>query len=127
MYYQHQFNIFQEFRGHIMARLAAILIPTTTTGAGNGPSDYVLTLSTSTAQTVPLFQNAIFVIQASAAVSISFYSSKGTAFPAVATTCYSIPSGTQTTFDLGQANDTISVVATAGSGATVWIKVLSVV
>lgn len=110
-----------------MARMASILIPATTTGSGAGPSDFVATLLTTTPQSFLLGKNAIFVINASAAISISFYSSQGTAFPAAAATCYSIPANQQTTFDLGQANDTISIMATAGSGASAYIKLLSVV
>jgi hypothetical protein len=110
-----------------MARLASILIPVTTTGAGAGPSDYVVSLVTTAAQNFLLGNNAIFVINSGAAVSISFYSSKGTAFPASPTTCYSIPANQQTTFDLGQANDTISICNTATGTNTAYIKLLSVV
>lgn len=107
-----------------MARQSAILIPTSTQGTGSGPSDWVIAL-TGLSSTIFLGTNVLFVIQSTVACNISFGSSKGTVLAPTATNSYQIPLGQQTTFDLGQANDTIQLfTATAG---TVYIKILSVV
>ena len=112
-----------------MARMASVLIPSSTnaTGVGAGPSDFVLTLATTANTSVKLGTNQVFVMNATSAVSVSFYSSQGGAVTANVSNHYSVPASQQTTFDMGQANDTVSITATAGGGATVYMKILSVV
>jgi hypothetical protein len=116
-----------------MARMASILIPTSTTGTGTGPSDYVIALTGGTASAaITLGKNAIFVIQfaptaaptAPVGLNISFGNATGTLLTPSATNSYQIPSSQQTTFDLGQNNDSLELFS-AVSGIA-YIKVLSV-
>jgi hypothetical protein len=107
-----------------MARQSAILIPTSTQGTGAGPSDWVISL-TGQSSVIKLGANAIFVINCTSAVNISFGNSAGSVLAPTATNCYQIPASQQTTFDLGQANDSIQLFTT--SAGVVYIKVLSVV
>jgi hypothetical protein len=109
-----------------MARQSAILIPTSTIASATGPSDYVFSLLTTVAQSQLLFNNCTFVIWSPGQIAIAFYSSKGGAVVAASATCYNIPANQQTTFDLGQACDTISIVNQTSGTNPVYIKVLSV-
>lgn len=99
-----------------MARMSAILIP--------GSQAAIKIAGLTTAQTQLLGKNTIFVINADADINIEFYNSAGGALVASALS-YRIPANQQTTFDLGNANDTISLFAAAS--ANVYIKILSVV
>lgn len=116
-----------------MARFASILIPTSTTGTGNGASDYVIAITANTpSSAITLGKNAIFVIQFAptaapttpVGLNISFGNSAGTIVVPSATNCYQIPSSQQTTFDLAQNNDSIELFSTVAG--TAYIKVLSV-
>lgn len=109
-----------------MSRQASVLIPRTSI-ASPSSSDQVITLVAGTAQTITLNKYAVFVINATAAINIAFGAVASASFlVATASNCYSIPLGQQTVFDLGPTNDSISIVATGGAGATVYIKVLAV-
>jgi hypothetical protein len=99
-----------------MARQSAILIPASVAATKIA--------ALTSAQTVVLGINTIFVINADQDINIEFYNSKGGALVA-SVASYRIPSGQQTTFDMGNANDTISLFA--ASSANVYIKQLSVV
>lgn len=114
-----------------MARMASILIPTSTigtAGAGNGPTDWVVALAGSGTTQISLGKNAIFVINATQPVGITFGNAAGTILAPTTTNCYQIPASQQTTFDLGQNNDSFIIVNTSsGTTATVCVKVLSVV
>ena len=109
-----------------MARQACILIPTPTVAAtSTGPTDIVLSLTTTAAQTVTLHKNQIFVINAAADVNISF-GLLANLVVATATNCYRIPANQQTTFDIGPNQDSFSIVNNVTGTTAVFIKCLSV-
>lgn len=114
-----------------MARQASILIPTSTigtAGAGNGPSDWVISLASSATSSVSLGKNAIFVINSTQPLGITFGNKNGTLLAPTTSNCYQIPASQQTTFDLGPNNDSIVIINASGTTtSTTCIKVLSVV
>ena len=116
-----------------MARPASILIPSSTVAGGAGPSDYVISVvANTTSSAYTLGKNAVFVIQfaptaaptAPVGLNISFGNATGTLVSPTASNSYQIPSSQQTTFDLGQNNDSIELFSAVAG--TAYIKLLSV-
>lgn len=105
-----------------MARFASILIPA---GDADIKISSLAAVTASSIQTIG--KNRIFVVNADQDITIQFGNVAGPAFTPSAAN-YRIPANQQTTFDMGQAFDSLKVFNLSGTtAANVFLKILSVV
>jgi hypothetical protein len=111
-----------------MARQSAILIPSSTIAGSTGSSDWIIsTNGATTGSTITLGKNQMFVINSTQDISISFGNATGTMVAPGATAGYRIPANQQTTFDMGQNNDSFIIYNnSASTTSTTYVKILAV-